>query len=107
MISEEWLKWDKLSESEKVISIIQACGLQALGNWDGCCCSHFNLRGVDVEIGCGKGGEQAVWVSSKSMDHSDETLTPIMAEVIRQVSEQSNRSAPFAQHIGARREQDA
>jgi len=90
----------KMNEPEKVLAIIKEVGLWRLGNWDGCCCSHFSLRNVDVDISCGKGREQAVWVSSSSGDYEDkELLRPIMAEVIKQVSDQSGRGGSFAQYF--------
>lgn len=89
-----------MDETEKVVAIIKEVGCSRLGNWDGCCCSHFSIRNVDVEISCGKGREQAVWISSRSQDYDDkELLKPIMAEVIRQVTEQSGRGGAFAQYI--------
>ncbi|ESY89032.1 hypothetical protein X739_00610 [Mesorhizobium sp. LNHC220B00] len=89
-----------MSETERVVALIKELECWRLGSWDGCCCSRFSLRNVDVKIRCGKGGdEQAVYVSSVSSDHDDETLKPIMADVIRQVTEQSGRSGEFAQHI--------
>ncbi len=90
-----------MTESEKVVALIKEIECWRLGNWDGCCCSRFSLRNVDVDISCGKGGEQAVWVSCPSLDYGDiELLRPIMDEVIRQVTEQSGRGAKFAQYIG-------
>lgn len=90
-----------MSETQKVVALIKELECWRLGNWDGCCCSRFSIRNVDVDISCGKGREQAVWVSSHSMDYDDKSLLrPIMAEVIRQVTEQSGRARPFAQYIG-------
>lgn len=91
----------KMTEPEKVVSLIRLLECWRLGNWDGCCCSRFSIRGVDVDISCGKGGQQAVWVSSPSLDYMDkELLRPIMDEVIRQVTEQSGRGGSFAQFLG-------
>lgn len=90
----------KMTETEKVVALIRGIECFRLGNWDGCCCSHFSVRNVLVDICCGKGGEQAVRVSSASMDYRDEELLrPVMTEVIRQVTEQSGRSGKFAEHI--------
>lgn len=93
---ESWV----MTETEKVVAIVRKVGCWRLGNWDGCCCSRFSVRNVDVEISCGKGREQAVWVSSKSLDYIDAAfLKPIMAEVIRQVTEQSGRGGVFAEYV--------
>lgn len=92
-----------MSETERVVKLIRDIQCHNLGNWDGCCCSHFSLRNVDVDISCGKGGEQAVKVSSGSMDHCEATLRPILAEVVAQVLEQSGRLPRFAQYINGRR----
>lgn len=89
-----------MSEPEKVVAIISEVQCRKLGNWDGCCCSNFSIRNVNVDISCGKGREQAVWVSSASGDYEDQSLLkPIMAEVIRQVTEQSARRGTFAQYF--------
>lgn len=91
-------EWWQLSETDRVVEIIKEVGCSVLGNWDGCCCCNFSIRNVEVDISCGKGGEQAVWVSSNSCDYDGEpTLRPIMDEVIRQVTEQSGRGGSFAQ----------
>lgn len=90
----------RMSEPEKVVALIRHLQCWRLGNWDGCCCSRFSLRNVDVDISCGKGREQAVWVSSHSSYYSGEDdLRPIMDEVIRQVTEQSGRGGKFAQYF--------
>ncbi len=91
---------DKMTEPQKVLAIIEELECWRLGNWDGCCCSHFSIRNVDVRISCGKGDEQAVWVSSRSFEYDDkELLRPILREVVRQVTEQSNRGGSFAEYI--------
>lgn len=89
-----------VSEPERVAALIREIQCWRLGNWDGCCCSRFSLRNVDVDISCGKGREQAVWVSSPSMDYDGEKdLRPIMDEVVRQLNEQSGRLPQFAQYF--------
>lgn len=90
----------KMSETEKVVAIIRDVECWRLGNWDGCCCSDFTIRNVEVDISCGKGGEKAVKVSSRSGDYAEkENLRPILAEVLRQVSEQSSRAGAFAGYL--------
>jgi hypothetical protein len=90
-----------MTEPEKVVALIRDIGCERLGHWDGCCCSRFSVRNVDVEIACGKGSrEQAVWVSSESLDYvNGRGLEPVMAEVIRQVVEQSGRSGEFTRYV--------
>ena len=91
--------WDMAqTETEKVVCILRAVQCRRLGYWDGCCCSNFNVRYVNVDISCGKGREQAVWVSSTSRDFGKEELKPVMAEVIKQVSEQSGRAGKFTEY---------
>ena len=87
----------KMSETEKVVTIIKEVQCWRLGNWDGCVCSNFSIRNVDIEISCGKSAaEQAVKISSRSMDYLEESaLRPIADEVFAQVTEQANRSRPF------------
>ena len=89
----------KMTEPEKVVAMIKELGCWRLGNWDGCCCSSFSLRYVDVRILCGKGGEQGVWVGSGSGDYDEESLQPIMEEVVRQCDEQAHRANPFIGHV--------
>jgi hypothetical protein len=83
-----------------VVDLIREVGVIRLGNFDGCACCRFSVRDVDVEVGCGKGGERAVWVSSPSLEYwdgatangNDEALLrPIAEEVVRQVSEADGR----------------
>lgn len=88
-----------MTEPEKVVAMIKELGCWRLGNWDGCCCSNFSLRNVDVRISCGKGGEQGVWIGSGSMDYDEESLRPIMEEVVRQCDEQACRANPFVGHV--------
>lgn len=91
-------------EPEIVARIIREVGCDTLGNWDGCCCSSFSIRNVDVEIRCGKGGdEHAVYVHSVSMDYDDkELLRLIAAEVAKQVDEKSGRAGPVAQYLNGK-----
>jgi len=97
-----------MSEPQKVAALIREVGLWRLGNWDGCCCSRFSIRNVDVDISCGKGRDQGVWLSSNSLDYwkegttdgnDEELLRPIMEEIIRQLIAQSSRGGNFAQHF--------
>jgi hypothetical protein len=90
----------KMSEPEKVVALIVEVRCWRLGNWDGCCCSRFSVRNVDVDISCGKGREQAVWICSSSMDYDDKSLLkPIMKEVIKQLKESSGRGGSFKQYF--------
>lgn len=90
----------KMTETEMVVALIKELGCWRLGNWDGCCCSNFSVRNVDVNISCGKGSEQGVWIKSVSGDYDNiELLRPIMEEVVRQCDEQAARAAPFVGHI--------
>src|SRR6185312_17385679 len=100
----------KMQEPEKVLALIKEMEVWRLGNFDGCCCCRFSLRNVDVEVGCGKGGDRGVWVSSPSMDYwdrmtedsSDERmLRPIAEEVARQV-EASDHRGPLPLHFYGR-----
>ena len=89
-----------MTETERVVSLIKEIECWRLGNWDGCCCSRFSIRNVDIEIACGKGSEQAVTISSPSLDYRGESdFALIMAEVVRQVTEQSGRGGHFKQII--------
>lgn len=90
----------KMSEVDKVVYLIKEIGCHRLGHWDGCCCSHFSIRNVNVAISCGKAGEQSVKVSSRDMEYRDlDTLKPVMQEVINQVTKNSGRGGVWAQYI--------
>jgi hypothetical protein len=84
----------KMSEPEMVLAIIKEIGIWRLGNCDGCMCSNFSLRNVNVDISCGKGTDRAVRVYSVSGDYygeHDELLRPIAEEVKRQVEASDHR----------------
>lgn len=87
---ENWLEKQRV---EPVLALIKREGVQGLGFWDGCACCHFSVRGVKVEVGCGKGSQRAVWVSSRSCDFADgdPALRPIAEEVARQVEDADGR----------------
>lgn len=97
--------WD-MTEPQIVVALIREVECWRLGNWDGCCCSSFEIRNVRVDISCGKGREQAVWVSSESLDYP-QGLNPIMDEVIRQLTEQSGRGGSFARYFEPCRASDS
>ena len=79
-------------EHMKVVDLIREVGVDRLGAFDGCACCRFNVRNVDVRIGCGKGPERAVWISSPSLDYEDEALLrPIADEIVRQVEAMDGR----------------
>lgn len=84
----------RMSEPQKVLSIIKDVGAWRLGNWDGCTCSSFSIRNVNIDIGCGKGSPRRVHVSSRSGDYENGTvaLRMIGDEVARQVQEGDSRS---------------
>lgn len=73
--------WQRLSEPERVAYLIREIGPGYLGHFDGCICSRFSIRYVDVEISCGSNGERGVWVGSDYQ--SPEDFAPIM-EALRE-----------------------
>lgn len=80
------------SEDRQVLDLIKEVTIYRLGNWDGCSCSHFSVRNVNVDISCGKGRDRGIFVHSNSMDYDDvELLRPIAEEVKRQVEECDGR----------------
>jgi hypothetical protein len=96
-----------MSQTEDVVSLIKEVRCWRLGYWDGCCCSRFSVRNVDVEISCGKERERAIWVSSTSIDYLDDALLhPIMAEIVKQLTECSYQGGTFAQYIDGFRYED-
>ncbi len=99
-VEESW----KMREPEKIVAIIKAVEIWRLANFDGCICSRFSVRNVDVEISCGKGGERGVFVSSRSLDYwkegtlddnDEEMLRPIAEEVAKQAATDHLRPLPI------------
>ena len=95
-----------MEENQYVVALIKEVGIERLGNWDGCCCSRFSVRNVDVDISCGKGRDQGVWISSPSLDYYDgirgndrDLLRPIAEEIVRQLNKKSNRGGEFPIHF--------
>ncbi len=94
-----------MSEQEQVVALIREVGINRLGNWDGCCCSRFSIRNVDVDIACGKGRHQGLWISSGSLDYGDtdaeqeRSLRPIADEVVSQLREKSSRDDNWKVHF--------
>ena len=56
------------SEPELVLDLIKEVGVCRLGNWDGCCCSGFSVRNVNVDISCGKGRNRGIWIHAYPVD---------------------------------------
>lgn len=94
------------SESEMVLEIIKNVRVHGLGKWDGCVCCNFSIRGVNVDINCGKGATRGIWIYSNHMDYMegyvdgdhDTLLKPIAEEIKRQVDAGSMRG-PFEYHF--------
>ena len=98
-----------MSEPEKVVALIKEAEVWRLGNFDGCICSSFSVRNVDVQISCGKGQGRAIKVSSVSGDYysersgeygDPEMLRPIAEEVQRQILEKSDGRGPIPIILG-------
>jgi hypothetical protein len=90
---ENWLEKHRV---QPVLDLLEKVGYQGLNFSDGCACGGFEVLGVCVEVGCGKGGEAGVWVHSHSCDFdgNDEALKPIGVEVARQIKEAYWRNLP-------------
>ena|SRR6187551_553999 len=72
--------------TEQVVELIREVGVARLIGYDGCYCGDFAVRGVEVDVACGKGRPRGIWIYSCSDDFSDkETLGPIAEEVARQI----------------------
>lgn len=85
-----------MDEPQKVLALIKVVKVWRLANWDGCVCSRFSIRNVDVDISCGKGRARGVWVSSPSCDYWDgksadgnyeAMLRPIAEEIVSQIDD--------------------
>jgi len=89
------------SEPELVLELIKEVGVQRLGCWDGCACSRFAIRDVNVDICCGKGRDRGIYIWSNCDDYTDGhdlLLRPIAKEVARQV-ESADRRGPLPIHF--------
>jgi hypothetical protein len=94
----------QMSEPEKVLAIIKEMEIWRLGNWDGCCCCQFNIRNVSVDISCGKGRKQGVWINGGELDYGpgalpEKLLRPVADEVVRQLTEMTSRSGDWPVHF--------
>jgi hypothetical protein len=89
--------FDLLNEPGRVDLLISAIGCSRLGNWDGCVCSQFSIRNVDVEIACGKGSKpQGVRVSSTHGDYTDRAMLEMIADtIVEQLEASCSRSGPW------------
>lgn len=88
-----------MDECDTVLALVKSLGIWRLGNLDGCCCSRFSLRNVDVDIACGKGRKRGVYVSSASMDYDDPELLRPIAEEVRQQLEECDHRGPAPIHL--------
>jgi hypothetical protein len=95
MSEDELRRWWNTPEHQRVVEVISDAEVARLANFDGCICSRFSVRNVDIEIGCGKGGKRGVFISSPSLDYWDgesaddcdpELLRPIAEEIVRQLA---------------------
>lgn len=83
-----------IDDIQQVLDILKEMTIYRLSLCDGCMCGGFELRGITVQISCGKGGRRAVWVSpdhNGDFEDEDPLLTPILKEVISQVMEADGR----------------
>ena len=90
---ENWLEKHRV---RPVIDLLKNVGYQGLNFSDGCACGGFEVMGVCVEVGCGKGAGEGVWVHSPhgDFDGQQEVLAPIADEVARQIKEAYWRNLP-------------
>lgn len=90
------------SEPELVLELIREVGVHRLANWDGCICSHFSIRNVNVDMSCGKGRDRGLWIESRSGDYEngdhDALLRPIAEEVVRQAATDGRGPMPIHFH---------
>lgn len=79
-------------DGQAALALIRDVGVWKLGDFDGCLCGHFVVKGVEVDIACRKssgshGRTTMLRVHSESLDASIEELVPIADEVRRQIGE--------------------
>lgn len=95
---------DYRQEHEIVLDLVKEVGAARLGHWDGCTCSGFEIRGVRVDVACGKGRNRGIWITTPhSGDYPDghegeAMLRPIAEEVARQV-EKGDCRGPIPIHF--------
>jgi hypothetical protein len=99
MVGDDIQEWWRTPEPQRVLQLMREIGVWRLGNCDGCMCTSFSIRYVDIDVSCGKGRERGVWVSSGSMDYSDTDLLQPIAEEIRRQIEEADGRGPMAVHL--------
>jgi hypothetical protein len=92
----------KMSETQKVLEIVQELRIWRLGDLDGCCCCSFQIRNFSIETYCGKGLlSRGVKVSSRAFGFTKEDLLPVAVEVQKQLEECDGRgAAPITIDVG-------
>lgn len=89
-------------EADDVISIVDEVGLYRLAGSDGCACGRFIVRGLEVEIGCGKGDRRGVWVSSRHMDWSDDDASRArVGQAVAQIVKDTDERGPIPVYLSS------
>jgi hypothetical protein len=85
-----------------VVNLIKEVGIYRLSTLDGCLCGGFEIKGIDVDIACGKGRTRGIWVwpahNGDYQEEGDEAIRPIGDEVAKQVMEADERG-PIPVHL--------
>lgn len=84
--SKEWSK----SQQQKIVDVIREVGIHRLAGFDGCLCGGFEIQCVKVDFACGKGRDRGIYISSRSMDYSENEadLAKELGDVGREVHQQ-------------------
>lgn len=83
---------------ETAADLIREIGIGRLGGFDGCKCTSFAVRGVEVEVGCRKSsGMDSVFpdffgiglrITSGHMDNGPDELQAVAREVVEQLRDE-------------------
>lgn len=88
---------------ETPAELIREVGIGRLCNFDGCTCSHFSVRSVNVDISCRKGRDGPLvhaWSSSPDFHDNQEALQAVVEEVVDQLEEYTAET--FQMRVGGK-----
>lgn len=78
-------------DAQAALSLIKEIGIDRLCDFDGCVCSSFAVKGVEIDISCRKSSDPAyrggtlIRVHSASMDATPARLESVAREVAAQI----------------------
>ena len=80
--------------AERALELIRRVGIETLGGFDGCLCTHFKVQGVDVNITCRKSYDFNIidpafhGITIRVYSHGPDSDGAQLCEVAREVAQQ-------------------